>query len=502
MLSSAGDPATRASNVAPVADRHPAGGDHQRRCSRTCSSQLSARGERCRAFDLLFLLAGLTYAREPASTSPCSACCAGRPALQAYVQFAGDLLLVTGLVYFFGGIASPFSMLYLSSSRSPSVLLRRRAGMIVADVAYLLYAGARPRALLRVDLPPRARRCRGAELVWRLAYNLAIHLFGFYAVALLTSYLARERRARRGRSSRRRRGSLADLEVVHRDVIQSISQRPHHHRPRRHRDQVNRAALEILGATRGASWSAGRSRDSACFARRELGAARPRAERAPAAAPRAEIERRARRRAAAADRLHALALTDAQGSHRRLHRRLPGPDALARAAGGAADQGPHGGGGRARGRPRARDRQPAGRDLGLGAAPLRSRGRRRPAQRKLLEIVLKESQRLDRTIKGFLRFARPRERATRALRHRRACSPRTSRCCATAEEAAGRHRLELDLDPPSADPVGDPDQVSQIFWNLARNALRAMPDGGTLRVSGRLARRAATASRSSTPAAA
>ncbi len=26
--------------------------------------------------------------------------------------------------------------------------------------------------------------------------------------------------------------------------------------------------------------------------------------------------------------------------------------------------------------------------------------------------------------------------------------------------------------------------MSQIFWNLARNALRAMPDGGTLRVVG------------------
>ncbi len=34
--------------------------------------------------------------------------------------------------------------------------------------------------------------------------------------------------------------------------------------------------------------------------------------------------------------------------------------------------------------------------------------------------------------------------------------------------------------------MADPDQVSQIFWNLARNALRAMPRGGTLRVTGLL----------------
>jgi two-component system sensor histidine kinase PilS (NtrC family) len=55
-----------------------------------------------------------------------------------------------------------------------------------------------------------------------------------------------------------------------------------------------------------------------------------------------------------------------------------------------------------------------------------------------------------------------------------------------SEEVAPEHRIEIVLDPPSAHLVADPDQVSQIFWNLARNALRAMPGGGTLRVSGQL----------------
>jgi two-component system sensor histidine kinase PilS (NtrC family) len=34
--------------------------------------------------------------------------------------------------------------------------------------------------------------------------------------------------------------------------------------------------------------------------------------------------------------------------------------------------------------------------------------------------------------------------------------------------------------------LGDQDQISQIFWNLARNAVKAMPYGGRLLVSGRL----------------
>src|SRR6185295_15126062 len=35
------------------------------------------------------------------------------PTAQAYIQFFGDLVLITGLVYFLGGAASPFSLLYL-----------------------------------------------------------------------------------------------------------------------------------------------------------------------------------------------------------------------------------------------------------------------------------------------------------------------------------------------------------------------------------------------------
>jgi two-component system sensor histidine kinase PilS (NtrC family) len=107
------------------------------------------------------------------------------------------------------------------------------------------------------------------------------------------------------------------------------------------------------------------------------------------------------------------------------------------------------------------------------------------AQRKLLEILLKESHRLDRTIKGFLRFARPRERTSVSFDVARLLAENVE-LLKNSEEVSNGHRLEVDFDPPSARLFADPDQVSQIFWNLARNALRAMPEGGVLRVVGRL----------------
>jgi two-component system sensor histidine kinase PilS (NtrC family) len=110
------------------------------------------------------------------------------------------------------------------------------------------------------------------------------------------------------------------------------------------------------------------------------------------------------------------------------------------------------------------------------------------SHRKLFEIILKESQRLDRTIKGFLRFARPKERSTERFDVAALLAENTELLRNSPEAGAGR-RIELELVPPHAVLVGDRDQISQIFWNLTQNALRAMPDGGRLVIRGELGSR-------------
>jgi two-component system sensor histidine kinase PilS (NtrC family) len=102
---------------------------------------------------------------------------------------------------------------------------------------------------------------------------------------------------------------------------------------------------------------------------------------------------------------------------------------------------------------------------------------------KLLSILLKESQRLDRTIKGFLRFARPRDRSSSRFDVGQLLRENVE-LLRNSPEVREHHRVELSLAPGHHRLVGDSDQISQIFWNLARNALKAMPQGGRLEIEG------------------
>ncbi len=429
-------------------------------------------------FDLLFLLAGATYLASLVYIGLLRIL-RERPAWHAALQFAGDLALVTGLVYFFGGIGSPFSLFYLVVIMVASALLRRRAGLLVASAAYVLYA-----TLLTglahgwIAAPP--GQISQAEIAWRLPYNLAVHLFGFYAVALLTSYLAANV-TRAERELEEKRDTLAYLEVLHRDVVQSISSGVLSTDLAGRITSANRAAVEILG--RSEDHLVGRPiSDSGLFSAEEWPHHARTADLARPERSELELQRRGERVPIG---FTLSRLTDAGGEAagwivvfqdlsqwRKLQEELRIKDRMAAVgelAAGLAHE--------------------VGNPLAAISGSVQLLAAALPAddaQQRLLGIILKESQRLDRTIKGFMRFARPRERAASRFDIAALLAENVA-LLRNSEEATGRHRFALELDPPSAYLVADPDQISQIFWNLARNALRATPDGGTLTIRGELA---------------
>jgi two-component system, NtrC family, sensor histidine kinase PilS len=397
--------------------------------------------------------------------------------VHAYVQFLGDLLLVTVMVYYLGGVASPFSLLYLVIIAVASTLLRRRAGVTVASFAFLLYAALT--LSLSVRLLPAMEGMTEAVSGWRVAYNLVVHFLGFYAMALLTSFLARDAtRAERALEVKSER--LADLQIVHRDVIQSISSGLITTDLAGAITSINQAGLAILrqpddrliGAPVGESGliSAGQWADMTA-AGEQLGKLRVEVQ-LPYDGDSAYIGFSISRLndAFGAHRGYILIFQDLTG-WRRMQEELRMKDRMAAVgelAAGLAHE---------IGNPLAA--------ISGSVQMLSSALPRDASQRRLIDILLKESHRLDRTIKGFLRFARPRERSSVPFDVARLLTENME-LLGNSEEVSPRHHLELDLEPPSARLVADPDQVSQIFWNLARNALRAMPNGGTFRLVGRL----------------
>ncbi len=102
------------------------------------------------------------------------------------------------------------------------------------------------------------------------------------------------------------------------------------------------------------------------------------------------------------------------------------------------------------------------------------------AQAELMEIILRESDRLNRIITDFLNYARP-----RSMTHTRVdvgdLLHQTFTLLRYSPEVNDRQSVEEEIvsGPFLAD--ADPEQLQQVFWNLARNALHAMPDGGRLR---------------------
>jgi signal transduction histidine kinase len=98
-----------------------------------------------------------------------------------------------------------------------------------------------------------------------------------------------------------------------------------------------------------------------------------------------------------------------------------------------------------------------------------------------MDIVLRESDRLNDTIRSFMAFARPQRSAMVDLDVRLILRD-TARLLANNSEVTGQHSVVVD-EPP--DPVmyrADEAQIRQIVWNLATNGLRAMPSGGELRL--------------------
>ncbi len=103
-------------------------------------------------------------------------------------------------------------------------------------------------------------------------------------------------------------------------------------------------------------------------------------------------------------------------------------------------------------------------------------------QARLLDIVLRESERLNRIVGDFLTYAGAQPSSHQPVDLMVLLKETVELFRNSPDFQDGRHQLSLASAEALPRCRGNPDQLRQVVWNILQNAARAMPDGGRLRV--------------------
>jgi len=100
--------------------------------------------------------------------------------------------------------------------------------------------------------------------------------------------------------------------------------------------------------------------------------------------------------------------------------------------------------------------------------------------KRLMEIVLREVDRLNDLVSDFLQFARPQRSKIEEFDLNKLVKD-TLYLFQTSQKWSQKIEVEAKFQRPLK-IASDPQQLKQVFWNVFMNAYEAMPDGGTVRV--------------------
>jgi two-component system sensor histidine kinase PilS (NtrC family) len=425
--------------------------------------------------DPFFALIGLTYALSVFYIATLRY--TERHAWLVDLQFGADALLVSAFIHVTGGITSNFSSLYLLPIIAASMIRYRRVAVQLAAFSAVMYLALVAVQYIDVDLPLARRFSPVVDLPSaRVAqYTVAINLGGFIAVALLAGSLAdslRSAGARLEDASHRIRDLRAFNEYVINSLLSGLITTDQDGRIL----TFNRAASTIIGVP--ASHVVGRDVIEVMQMSETV---------------RGRIDGLTIGRSLKIDCQYRTAhgrtidigltastlilpeggtgyiwsfqdVTDVRRLERdaRLRQRLA---AVGEMAAGIAHE----------------IRNPLA-SMSGSIQVLRQELPLSEDQAQLMDIVLKESERLNDTIRSFLAYARP-QRTSMARLDMRKMLQDTALLLRNSAEVQPHHVIDVEV---PAEPVwceADENQIRQIVWNLATNGVRAMAAGGYLRMS-------------------
>jgi two-component system sensor histidine kinase PilS (NtrC family) len=432
------------------------------------------------AADPFFFLIGLTYALTIGYALALRL--VERHRWLVDLQLGIDALIVSAFIYFTGGITSYFTSLYVLPVIAASTIQLRRGGLLVATLSTVLYGGlvlAQYLAAsgLRAD-PWLAAYSQSLPSGSIARYTVALNVFGLFAVALLGGTLANSLRSA-GAQLEQASTEIADLQALNQHVIDSLQSGL----------ATTDQSLRILTFNRGAETITGVS--AAAAVGRSIADVLQLSEPAIASIQSDLRSKGARRRhefryRSADNRELAIGLTathlETPGGRVGLLFTFQDVTAIKKLERDAAIQ----------------QRLAAVGEMAAGIAheirnPLASMSgsiqilrQELPLsseQEQLMDIVLRESERLNITIRSFLAYARPQRFQIERFDVRRALND-TALLLRNSVEVLEGHDITVDLPAHELWYDADEGQIKQIVWNLATNGLRAMPHGGRLNLAG------------------
>lgn len=425
--------------------------------------------------DPFFLLIALTFALTVMYTVTRSH--AERHAWLIALQLGLDAATVSAFVFFTGGITSYFAALYVLPIIGGSTLLSRRGGIWLALLSALLYVGLVGGQYLAAEglVAPVWRGPSAVPMpALRVAeYTVATNVFAFLAVALLSGSLA-ERLRTAGHRLEQASTAIADLKALNQYVIDSLTSGLATADRSGRLLTFNRAAEVITGHL--APTVVGRPAvevlqlpaDFGALLERDLGGVGSR---------RADYAYRTGDGTVKDIGLSAAHLLTPGGKAgylltfqdvteiRRIERdgrRKQRLAAVGEMAAGIAHE----------------IRNPLASLCG-SIQVLRQELTLDDEQAQLMDIVLRESERLNETIRSFLAYARPQRQVSTRFDVGRMLRD-TAALLRNSPEVQEDHRIEVEVTPNDVWYEADENQLRQIVWNLATNGLRAMPRGGRL----------------------
>jgi two-component system sensor histidine kinase PilS (NtrC family) len=426
------------------------------------------------AIDPFFFLIALTYALTVAYSLALKY--TERHRWLVDVQLGIDALIVSAIVLETGGVASYFSSLYTLPIIAASIIESRRGGTMVFVLTALCYSGLVILQYSGVGLLPQASAVAALPPLRLAIFTVGLNIFGFAAVAGLSGYLAEGLR-RADEKLAHASNQLADLQAFSQHVIDSLTSGLATTDVDGTVLTFNHAAETITGVKVAGAVGAPVAGVlqlppgfAGLFGERDGRPPLPRLEFAFRRVDGRQIELGLSTAQLITPRGEAgfvFTFQDVTESRRvereaRVQQRLA---AVGEMAAGIAHE----------------IRNPLA-SMSGSIQILREELPLSADQSQLMDIVLRESERLNETIRSFLAYARPQPLTTTRMDVRTVMAE-TARLLQNDAQIADTHQIAVDLPPGEVWLDGDESQIRQIVWNLATNGLRAMPRGGTLRLA-------------------